>query len=142
MREIKFKGWDKKKKRWIGDDPLDYLCVCEDVIVLVRYGSKVPGVLDPVSCRQLTNPEVENLEIVEYTGLKDKSGKEIFEGDILEEEKGYYFLVEWSTNYAKFELKWKTKAYQYPEWNRGVEMTIIGNMHENPELLNTKQEAK
>lgn len=71
----------------------------------------------------------------QFTGLLDKNGKRIFEGDILEEEKGYFFYVVFDDRYAKFKLKHSEKAIQYPEWNRGVEMSVVGNIHEDKNLL-------
>ncbi len=72
---------------------------------------------------------------MQFTGLTDKNGKEIYEGDILS-ENGYLFTVVYDTNWAKFRLQHDKKAIQYPEWNRGIEMEIIGNIFETPELIN------
>lgn len=70
----------------------------------------------------------------QYTGLKDKNGVEIYEGDILRENGQWLFEVKWQDKWGKFDLK-SIKHFQYPEWNRGIEMEIIGNIHQNPELL-------
>ena len=65
------------------------------------------------------------MEIMQYTGLKDKNGKEIYEGDILEVYGGecINYLVE--SLYSIF----------YDRINTELEYEIIGNIHENPELL-------
>ena len=75
----------------------------------------------------------------QFTGLRDKNGKEIYEGDILD-EKGYNFTVVFDPKWAKFKLQHDGKVIQYPEWNRGVCMEVIGNIHDNPELLKGDRE--
>ena len=70
----------------------------------------------------------------QFTGLTDKNGTKIFEGDILS-EKGYLFVVVWNQGWAQFRLSYIGRCIQYPEWNRGVQMEIVGNIHDNPELL-------
>ena len=76
--------------------------------------------------------EEDHLYIEQYTGLKDKNDKEIYEGDILRrsEEGGFDIVggVEWSEKAARF---W-VKRYYYPNGNK---WEMIGNIHENPELL-------
>lgn len=69
----------------------------------------------------------------QYTGLTDKNGVRIFEGDILS-ENGEHFIVVYDNKWAKFKLQY-IHAIQYPEWNRGILMKVIGNVHDNPELL-------
>lgn len=80
----------------------------------------------------------------QYTGLKDKNGKEIYESDILEQiresKKGYYTVV-WHDNGFKLEYKF-TRKYQGEEYTDTNYLPIyqdyylvIGNIYENPELL-------
>ncbi len=69
------------------------------------------------------------------TGLRDKMKMDIYEGDLLEETDGYLFEVVYDTKWAKFKLVHRTIGVQYPEWNRGIKMVVIGNIHQHPELI-------
>lgn len=88
--------------------------------------------------------------ICQYTGLKDKNGKPIWEGDIL--HNGNYFVVKWNAPCARFDIvlhnsinipigKWEPiicdwKTNDFKEYRKAVDYEIIGNIFDNPELLN------
>ena len=76
----------------------------------------------------------------QYTGLKDKNGKEIYEGDVLKNtEHNFTFKVQWgmeNESYAGWAGNWNEKDFVSPLFNAPLEnCEVIGNIHENPELL-------
>ena len=83
----------------------------------------------------------------QYTGLKDKNGKRIFEGDIVqwkdENFNNYTSVVEWcgeKWNYPAFDLAkhdYECNGLQYVHEDCIIE--VIGNIHDNPELLEMKK---
>lgn len=82
---------------------------------------------------------IEGAKLMQSTGLLDKNGKEIFEGDILD-YNGRKVIVKWHGSYAGFiyefvdELKNRTAEWQ-PLYLSYYKFEIIGNIYENPELL-------
>ncbi len=87
----------------------------------------------------------------EYTGLTDKNGKKIFEGDIFvlkDSHSTVYGVVEYRTEYddkpfshnyicCGFVVKWIDKFLRsdLPFWSASPDAYVIGNIHDNPELL-------
>lgn len=126
MREIKFRGFSIYSNKWY-------------------YGSLVnPGegyyILEHVENNTYKYDKVDKDSIGQYTGLKDKDGKEIYEGDILEFSKGGIMYVEWDDDFKIFVLtdpRINLKNGSIGNWY--VEKTkIIGNIFENKELLKTR----
>jgi hypothetical protein len=113
-REIKFRVWDKQKNNFSIEPRLN-------ISLLNCY----PFVCDIAT---FGNP------IQQYIGLKDRNGKEIYDGDVL---KGFDFIAEvyWCEENAAFSIKSNTcgGAFLNPVYINNFE--VIGNIFENPELL-------
>jgi uncharacterized phage protein (TIGR01671 family) len=89
------------------------------------------------------NPDAYIVE--QFTGLKDKNGKDIYEGDILAWHSNIYRKHDWVGlvlyRGAGFAVQESDKSYSSPEWldcacrKDANIIEVIGNIHENPELL-------
>ena len=88
--------------------------------------------------------KLKDIILMQCTGLKDKNGKLIYEGDILLNiarlDKPLY-VVKWNKSQAQFYIEMiNPKKYElYAEWNLGrhdLDFEVIGNIYENKELLN------
>jgi uncharacterized phage protein (TIGR01671 family) len=133
MREIKFRGKHITTGEWLYGSHYDD---CGEEYILPN----MPG-----SAVDYEDYQVDPNTVGQYTGLKDKDGKEIYEGDILTNERGdILHVVAYSEEEARFigiipSLKEKsgkpfTTGLNQP-WLTSKEKTIIGNIHDNPELL-------
>ena len=85
----------------------------------------------------------DKVELMQSTGLKDKNGKEIFEGDIVD-YKGRKAVIKWHGSYASFiyrfvdELKERNSEW-HPLFLAYYHVEVIGNKFENPELLEVEE---
>ena len=82
---------------------------------------------------------VDHLVIMQSTGLKDKNGREIFEGDIVD-YKGRKAVVKWHGSYASFIYRFvdelqERKSEWKPLYLAYYHFEVIGNIYENKELL-------
>lgn len=124
MREIKFRAWFTMYQ---GKGPVTvYAGDVANFYLGQNMAARIGGVL------------------MQYTGLKDKNGREIYEGDIVRviapegERQGDRWIVEWVN--CGFKLHWAEEG-DLPEWDRWIDITpivsVIGNIYENHDLLNT-----
>lgn len=125
MREILFRGKRISDGEWVEG----YLGVEVGGAPVIEYCGTDEDVGDYVE-EQFVNPE----SIGEFTGLTDKNGVKIFEGDILHAAQGN-FVVRWSESICSFVAGEKERMR--PCMNSGTMncCEVIGNIFDNPELL-------
>lgn len=72
---------------------------------------------------------------MQFTGLKDKNGVEIYEGDIVKYNTGETWVVKWVSRNASFEYVSNMKGNSLTQILGSHEVEIVGNIYKNPELL-------
>ena len=110
MREIKFRQWMRNRFHY----------------------------MEFVNKRYFTGPESLNLDMCpleQFTGLRDKNGREIYEGDIVTiKSNPDISVVRWHAPSCSFRAKRVNGSSYFGNYNI-PEVEVIGNIHQNPELL-------
>lgn len=122
----KFRAWDRETKEMFKDT----FAITESGQVIVVEQESVGSPPDYVF--------VEHLVIMQSTGLKDKNGKEIFEGDILHHQiqTEYTFIVKYDEDNARWYGDGLSRTYRIDLVKHFMQYyKVIGNIYENPELL-------
>lgn len=138
----KFRAWIKTEKRMI--ETYNLLDIdFENEVIMTQKVYFENGL--PVD-RDLDNFVFKEIELMQSTGLKDKNGKEIFEGDIVD-YKGRKAVVKWHGSYASFIYRFvdelqERKSEWKPLYLAYYHFEVIGNIYENKELLEDKEVDK
>ncbi|WP_314392164.1 YopX family protein [Leptotrichia shahii] len=128
MREIKFRAWLKEDKKMVNVETMDFT----DKSIQYLKKSEI------INAYILRRESDDDVELMQYTGLKDKNGKEIYEGDILFfRDENMKYIVVWQD--AAFIIK-SIEIRKYSEkmcWLDDTEICceIVGNIYENKKLL-------
>lgn len=125
MREIKFRAWcsGKHGSLTFSENSMDY----NVVLSKNGYWCDVESGWD-------IHGEYETVPIMQFTGMKDYNGKEIYEGDIVRDyDEGFLYKVMFCEHYAQF-MFYDYLNDDYYDNQDIAEHEIIGNIHENPEL--------
>ena len=113
MREIKFRGWDKTSKKMVNWNELLDMNL-KNIFIMQE---KDTGIV-----------------LMKYTGLHDKNGKEIYEGDIVKIQDELC-IVEYNYNAFCLKVIDQTKPYGWVDF-LVYKCEVIGNIYENADLLN------
>jgi len=136
MRLIKFRAWYKNNEEMC--EVIHYNSPSETLVILCKSTSTIyMDSTQPIVSKMLPFRKV---ELMQYTGLKDKNGKEIYEGDILHQDAFWDIYIVWDDKHSRF-------AYLCTDWvvtqgdpisilsDQLSKFEVIGNIYENPELL-------
>lgn len=135
----RYRAWINTEKRMIKTGDLLDIDYENEVVTTQRvYFYFDNGLPDG---RDLDNFVFEEIELMQSTGLKDKNGKEIFEGDIVKmtkdvySEPTYYEVVRHRGGSYRLE----SKQHGCELWLRHTDCEVVGNVYENQELLEDKE---
>ena len=151
MRDIKFRVWDKYKKQMYPISSIDYDIFSQE-IRMIAVGHKNGMCTAYNKNHNSEECDITALELMQYTGLHDKNGKEIYEGDIVlyrDWEMAYEgggndsFINKGMVEYCEDNCCFNVTERQTIDisdvlYEGNEDLEVIGNIYDNPELLEGK----
>jgi uncharacterized phage protein (TIGR01671 family) len=123
MREILFRGKRTDNGEWVKGF---YVCIPDTHYIMTgKFDSLTNGIINSEAYK------VDPSTVGQFTGLEDKLGTKIFEGDVID-DLGVEYIVVFDSDYAQFRGK-------FDGWNAEIShiasrCEVIGNIYDNPEL--------
>ena len=121
MRDIKFRVWDNERNAMFNSKSVD----------IDFFEGKIEITSDTIRYDEVYTDEIKDFELMQYVGCKDRNNKEIYEGDIVKTKEHIGQII-----YSKGMFFIDVKGDFYlPIYNVSEFMEVIGNIYENPDLL-------
>ena len=136
QKEIKLKAWDKIHQRMITEDEITAIYPKSKTIEILG----IRGTLCYVDYIQMRKKFESDVILLQFTGLHDKKGKEIYEGDICIVSLSYFDIKNEKSvvifHNGAFQFQYGCERFFSKPYDAWDEVEVIGNIYENPELLN------
>jgi uncharacterized phage protein (TIGR01671 family) len=123
-REIKFRAWDAAEKRMLPPQTLKQLCADG-----FQWSNSTKD--GDFTYHESTSygDAIEDLTIEQFTGLTDKNGREVYEGDIVEHRA----VGQMGTDRTSGPVRWSpSQGVIIGNWPLGLDFEVIGNIHQSP----------
>lgn len=131
MRDIKFRVWDNERNAMLNSKSVD----------IDFFEGKIEITSDTIRYDEVYTDEIKDFELMQYTGVKDKNGREIYEGDIITItlDTGNVITGSVGMNNGQWSIKYYDRYYSLVSIWYEMQPEVIGNIYENPKLLERKK---
>jgi hypothetical protein len=120
--EIKFRAWDKKG-RWDGMANVIFIDFNDKYVAVEQGWNEDPETGETDCCA-----DFDEIELMQFTGLQDKDGVDIYDGDIVEDEDGNKHIVRYNIKNACFEPFGNDRYANIPRLTK-----VVGSIHDDSE---------